>query len=495
MRAVLAGFISFALLFSVSQTQAAEVNRAQALHLLNRITYGPTPALMQEVERIGLGPFIEQQLHPEQIPPYTQLNQLLAPMVTTNSTLTQLTEAYMPPEHKGVKLTPEEKKAARRRMAIITDELREAKLLRAIYGPAQLQELMVDFWFNHFNVFEDKGADRILIGTYERDAIRPYAMGKFRDLLQATAKHPAMLFYLDNWLNTAPDSRFAKGKFKGLNENYAREIMELHTMGVDGGYTQQDVTTLARILTGWGFGVGKGKDKAERVAEFEFDPRRHDYSTKEFLGHTIRGTGADEVEQAIDILTHHPSTAHHIAYEIAQYFVADEPPESLVQQMAATFTRTDGDIRAVLSTMLYSKEFWDPQYAQNKFKPPLRFVVSAVRLSTVPLRDMEGVEKSISTMGEPLYHYLTPDGYPATNERWMNSDALLRRIGFAKELVNGRFSRKDSSGMKQVPDISADAMLSVFGSQFSPQSRSAVDKADGKLKPVMILSSPEVLYY
>ncbi len=411
-----AGFLALFFPLIVSTSPAiAQVNQEQALHLLNRITYGPTAASMAEVQRIGLSAYIEQQLHPERLQDPQGLQQALAQLSTTQMPLTRLAQSYMPRQAKGEKLTPEEQKSLRQRSKLIGDEMRQAKLLRAVYSPAQLQELMVDFWFNHFNVFQDKGADRILIGTYERDAIRPYAMGRFRDLLEATARHPAMLFYLDNWMNTDPGSRLARGKFKGINENYARDIMELHTMGVNGGYTQQDVTTLAHILTGWGLGLGKGEDRAEKMSEFAFDPRRHDFGGKQFLGHTIKGSGAGEIEQALDIIANEPSTAHHVSYEIAQYFVADDPPESLVRQMAATFTRTRGDIRAVLSTMLYSREFWNRNNEQNKFKPPLRYVVSAIRLSGDSVDDFGDVHNSIRAMGEPLYQYLTPDGYAATN--------------------------------------------------------------------------------
>ena len=206
------------------------------------------------------------------------------------------------------------------------------------------------------------------VSSYERDAIRPYTLGKFRDLLGATAKHPAMLVYLDNWLNTNPGSQDARGKENGINENYAREIMELHTMGADGGYTQADVTTLAHILTGWGLGKGK---TLEEKSVFYFDPKRHDNSDKVFLGQQIRGGGAEEIKQALDILARHPATAHHISYQLAQNFLSDNPPESLVAKMAETFKKTDGDIREVLSTMFKSPEFWDEQYFRKKFKPPI----------------------------------------------------------------------------------------------------------------------------
>lgn len=481
--------------FTISTPSAYAVDQGQALHLLNRITYGPNSYAIAQVQQMGLSAYIEQQLHPEHLQDSKELQQALAQLTVLNQTLPQLTEEYTRANEKGERPTPEEKKAERNQQKIIGDEMREARLLRAIYSQTQLQELMVDFWFNHFNIFQDKEAVRVLMGTYERDAIRPYAMGKFRDLVDATAHHPAMLFYLDNWLNTDPNSKVARGRFTGLNENYAREIMELHTMGVNGGYTQQDVTTLARILTGWGLGYGKGETKAEKLSLFSFDPRRHDFGDKVLLGHTIRGSGEQEVEEAIDIIVNHPATAHHISYEIAQYFVADKPPESLVGAMAATFTKTGGDIRAVLSTMLYSKEFWSLENVQNKFKPPLRYVVSSIRLSGVQPTDFDKVHNAIKSMGEPLYQYLTPDGYSATNERWLNSDALLKRIDFAKQVAGGKFGQGDTTTRGVDPVTMTNSMLTVFDNQFSVNSHTAVDSADSKLKPVLILSSPEFLYY
>ncbi len=482
------------LLFNAESLPAAE-DPNQVLHLLNRITYGPTPFEQAEVQRIGMSAYIEQQLHPENIPDSQQLQQALAALSTTRESLYELSQQYLPPEEN---LSPDEKKAARQKAKIVVDEMREAKLLRAIYSQAQLQELMVDFWFNHFNVFVDKGPDRILIGTYERDAIRPHTMGKFRDLLEAVSHHPAMLVYLDNYLNTDPNSMAARGKKNGINENYAREIMELHTMGVNGGYTQADVTTLAHILTGLGLGYGPRKDRAEKFSEVAFDPKRHDFSSKEFLNTPVYGRGEQEIEQALDMIANQPATAHYISYKIAQYFVTDNPPETLVKAMADTFTRTGGDIRSVLSTMLYSKEFWDPKNTNNKFKSPLRYAVSAIRLSGAPVYDMDVLHQHIQQMGEPLYACLTPDGYANVNDIWLNSDALLKRIDFARVTVNGKFLKKDDSRQSSVKptEVSLPSMISAMGGLLSANTQKTINNAEQpKIKPILLLSSPEFVYY
>jgi uncharacterized protein (DUF1800 family) len=452
----------------------------QIVHLLNRVSFGPAAGDIETVRRMGVDAYLEQQLRPSLLPKSQLLDQRLSELSTLDASLTSLAEKYGPPP--GAKdLPPDERKEMEKRQQIIVQELAEAKILRAILSPAQLQEAMVDFWFNHFNVFAGKGADKVFIGGYERDAIRPYALGKFRDLLDATAHHPAMLFYLDNWLNTDPNSIIARNRKIGINENYAREIMELHTLGVNGGYTQQDVTALARILTGWG--LGEGREMADR-AVFYFEPRRHDYGEKIWLSYDVRGAGAPEVEQALDILARHPSTAKHIAYELAQYFVADNPPQSLVDKLAAAFRSSDGDIATVLRTLFHAPEFWDAKYAQKKFKPPFRYVVSALRAAdAVPPGDTRMIQGAIGQMGEPLYHCLTPNGYANTNDQWLNSDALLKRIDFAKKL----------SGF--IGDDRTSGIAHALGETWSANTLATVDKAESKMKPILLLSSPEFVYY
>jgi len=322
---------------------------------------------------------------------------------------------------------------------VVDDELMQAKVVRAILSERQLQEVMTDFWFNHFNVFLYKETDQIYTPSYERDAIRPHALGKFRDLLLATAQHPAMLVYLDNWQSIGPDSS-AAGKPKpgqsqpqrGLNENYGREVMELHTVGVNGGYTQADVTSLAKILTGWTI------DHPEYGGGFVFDPRKHEPGPKQWFGQTIQDNGFDEGKAALEWLAAQPQTARFISYKLAQRFVADDPPPALVERMAKTFLTTDGDIKEVLRTMERSPEFWSRKYYRAKVKTPLEFVASAFRATETNPANPGAIVNTLKTMGEPLYQMQPPTGYPMTADRWMNSAAIVDRLNFALALTGGK---------------------------------------------------------
>ena len=352
----------------------------------------------------------------------------------------------------------------------IVAELSMAKMTRAVYSERQLQEMMVDFWYNHFNVYAAKGADRWLITEYERDAIRPYAMGKFRDLLGATAKSPAMLFFLDNWLSADPVAwqklqqeqqgrrmmrggpfgrpRFPQGgpaangnpndpnanakQERGLNENYGRELMELHTLGVDGGYTQDDVVNVAKAFTGWSI------RQPRRDAEFFFEERLHDTSVKTVLGHKIHEGGMKDGEEVLDILARDPHTAHHISFELAQRFVSDNPPAALVDRMAQTFLKSDGDIREVLHTMIYSPEFWSKEAYRAKIKTPFELVASATRAVGAEVDIPLLLVQWTSRIGEPLYQCEPPTGYSDNADAWVNTGALLSRMNFSLALTSNR---------------------------------------------------------
>ena len=317
--------------------------------------------------------------------------------------------------------------------AVVATELQQAKVLRAALSERQLLEVMTDFWFNHFNVFQYKDRDSYLTTGYERDAIRPHALGKFRDLLGATAQHPAMLFYLDNWLSIGPHSVAAgHGGQSGLNENYGRELMELHTLGVDGGYTQADVTEAARVFTGWTIA------NLDDGGQFQFDPRRHDPGNKTVLGKTFYEAGSDEGMRLLDMLASHPSTAHFISKKLAMRFVSDDPPESLVKRMAATFLSTDGDIREVLRILFKSPEFWSPKVYRAKVKTPLEFVVSALRASGTEIVLPDSSVGTIASMGMPPYGCVPPTGYSMMAESWENQGDLLARFNFATNLTQGK---------------------------------------------------------
>ncbi len=339
---------------------------------------------------------------------------------------------------------------------VVTDELVSAKLVRAVYSDRQLQEVLTDFWFNHFNVFVGKGPDRYMLAGYERDAIRPYAMGKFEDLLVATAQSPAMLFYLDNWLSVGPNSDVAngipkragddwrkrerkpgpvnqsKGKRNGLNENYGRELMELHTLGVNGGYTQKDVTEVAKVLTGWTL------TQPREGGGFKFDERMHEPGDKVVLGHKIKFNGEKEGYELLHILAHHPSTAKFICTKLAVRFVSDDPPQGLVDRMTQTFLKKDGDIREVMKTMLQSPEFWSPSEYRVKVKTPLEFTVSALRATGADLTDAMPVAHQLQNMGMPLYGMQPPTGYSEKSDAWVNSSALLGRMNFALAFTAGK---------------------------------------------------------
>jgi uncharacterized protein (DUF1800 family) len=317
---------------------------------------------------------------------------------------------------------------------VVATDLAQGKLLRAIYTNRQLEEVLTDFWFNHFNIYLDKGADHFLITEYERDVIRPHVLGRFRDLLEATAKSPAMLFYLDNWQSRAPgEAGRGKRPAGGLNENYGRELMELHTLGVDGGYTQHDVTEVARCFTGWTI------DQPGQGGPFSFNRRMHDEGEKIVLGIRIPARGGiEDGEKVLDILARHPSTAHFIARKLAIRFVADNPPPALVERMAQTFLKTNGDLRAVMKTLLESGEFWSIGAYRTKVKSPFELVASAVRAADGDVDFASGLVNQVAQMGEPLYRKQEPTGYSNSSQQWLNSAGLLARMNFAVNLADNK---------------------------------------------------------
>jgi uncharacterized protein (DUF1800 family) len=357
---------------------------------------------------------------------------------------------------------------------VVAYDLLESKLLRAIESNRQLAEELDDFWFNHFNVFYEKGSDRFLIPEYERDVIRPNVLGKFRDLLEATAKSPAMLFYLDNFQSVRADvdanNKNRKVK-RGLNENYGRELMELHTLGVNGGYTQQDVTEVARCFTGWTiFEPRKG-------GGFFYNDKLHDKGEKVVLGHVIpAGGGIEDGEQVLDILATHPSTAHFISKELAQRFVADNSPDALVEKMAQTFLATSGDIREVMKTMLDSKEFWSQGAYRAKLKTPFEMVASSVRALGADVTDAWALANRVGDLGEPLYRKQEPTGYSNMNSEWVNSAALLNRMNFALQLAKNGIAgvKVDTRRFGNNPEMVAKTLMYRSA---SPETRSAINKA------------------
>jgi uncharacterized protein (DUF1800 family) len=562
----LLGFAAFVQLAlgKKKETQASAAaqmdQRKQAVHVLNRLAFGPRPGDVDHVMAIGVDNWIDQQLHPDKIDD-NALDARLSPFRTLHMSTHEIVENFpseqmikavadgrqslpsdpqkraiyqaqleryqnkedrkqqtavagpdkmadderflrlqermnadqkvedlldMPPDERMktlLQMSPEDQRvvtdslqgdkrdeflegmnprqretvgAINHPQQVVNNELVEGKLLRAIYSSRQLQEVMTDFWFNHFNVFVGKGPEHYLLTSYERDVIRPHALGKFEDLLVATAQSPAMLFYLDNWLSVGPNSDVAngipkranndwkrrvrnngqtnqsKGKRNGLNENYGRELMELHTLGVNGGYTQQDVTDVARVFTGWTLkqpNLGGG---------FTFEERTHEPGDKTVLGHRIKPKGEKEGLEVLHILAHHPSTAKFVCTKLAVRFVSDDPPQALVDRMAQTFLKKDGNIREVLKTMLDSPEFWAPDAYRAKVKTPLEFVVSAVRASGAEVTDAMPIAHQLQNMGMPLFGMQPPTGYSMKADAWVNSSALLGRMNFALALTSGK---------------------------------------------------------
>ena len=405
-------------------------------------------------------------------------------------------------------------------MRSVIAELTAQKIVRAVYSDRQLEEVLTDFWFNHFNVFAGKGQTRIYLTEYEREAIRPHVLSHFRELLEATAKSPAMLFYLDNARSADPSfAKFAESRLEyveargmrgaaghkgtkatpdqidqvrkniptGINENYARELMELHTLGVDGGYTQQDVVNLARALTGWTI-AGPRRPEA---GQFVFNPRMHDRGEKVVLGHRIKaGGGIEDGEQVLDILASHPSTARFISTALVRRFVADQPPAALVARAADTFRRTDGDLREVMRTILTSPEFFAPAAYRAKVKTPFEFVVSALRATGADVQDARALVREVQQLGMPLYMCQPPTGYKDTGDAWVNTGALVGRMNLAVRLAGGqlRGTSLDASAINS-PEAAIDRFL--YG-DVSDSTRSTIAKATGAPRTLALtLGAPE----
>ena len=455
--------------------------RERALHVLNRLAFGPRPGDVDRVVATGVSAWVERQLRPASIDDRATEAALagLPTLAMSNAELvarfeTPLVEARKRLKKDGATGDAANGDAAERlkdlvppenRPRKILEELTEARLVRAVQSERQLNEVMVDFWMNHFNVDARKGLDRIFIASFERDTIRPRIWGRFEDLLLATAKSPAMLFYLDN-ARSAADAEHrppAFGRFRaaaagkgptGLNENYARELLELHTLGVDGGYTQQDVTELARVLTGWSIALPRGADAARagnrggrggrfaapdaEPGSFLFRERLHDVGTKTVLGHRFGPNGGmDEGEAALRLLARHPSTARHLATELCRRLVADAPPPALVERVASRYMATGGDLTETVRAIVTSPEFFDPRTFRAKTKSPFEYAVSAVR-AVGGSTDGRALGRQVAEMGEPLYLCQPPTGYSDASEPWVNSGALLARLNFALALTAGR---------------------------------------------------------
>jgi uncharacterized protein (DUF1800 family) len=558
-----------------SKASAGLTENQKIIHLLNRIGYGPRAGDVERVKRMGIDKYIELQLNPERIDDQA-IEAKLANYPSLRMSASEIQEKYPPPQflarELGLKkgknapvLPPGEgadenaKREYRQQVMayyqehnlrppqLLLQDLQAQKIIRAAYSERQLQEVMTDFWFNHFNIFWAKNADRNLTTDYEMSVIRPRTMGKFKDLLLATAKSPAMLVYLDNFQSMSPDAKLPdarqmrgqgglqrrrnalggplggfgnprlndpnypnqqrnqqndrdmqrdqmnqqqqqrqaqippgqKGRKPGINENYAREIMELHTLGVEGGYAQKDVQEVARCLTGWTL------DRPRQGTQFVFRSFMHDDKEKTVLGHTIpAGGGIKDGEMVIDILAHHPSTAKFISTKLVRRFVSDTPPQSLVDRMTAVYTKTDGDIREMLRTIFTSPEFNSKEAYRAKIKSPFELAASAIRALGADVNAPLQTVQFIAKMGEPLYLYQAPTGYPDRADQWVNTGSLLERLNFGLALTTNKlrgaaFDVKRAVGNTDMSDrqrVMEQAIISLLNGDISPQTRSVLDK-------------------
>jgi uncharacterized protein (DUF1800 family) len=532
------------------RANASSADLDRAVHLLNRLGFGPRPGDIEELLSRGVDSYIEQQLNPDHLKLTAILQAELDALPTLQMQIGELTGEYQvaiaqflsqqnqqaqQAEQTQTPLQPAPMSGRRQIIREVAFDATRNRLIRAIDSPRQLEEVMIDFWYNHFNVFIGKALDRVLVGHYEQQAIRPHALGRFRDLLGATAKHPAMLFYLDNAQSVVPGfiapaaARLRGGTnlpppgrpvlANGLNENYARELMELHTLGVDGGYTQKDVTELARMLTGWTFDRRDSSGQA-----FRYDDRRHDHGEKIWMGRKTELTGLAEGEWALDTLAAHPATARHIGFKLAQYFVADQPPDRLVQTLAQAFLKSEGDIRQVLRSLFNSAEFWDPAY--TKFKTPYQFVVSSVRAAGISLpSNVQVLQGSLIQLGMPLYGCPTPDGYKNTEVAWLSADAMTRRLSFATALANGRVAlnraidvnsragvtnalstastatnaqpaaraQGNPNAPTSMPALDWNALLHTLGPTIKSKTRAVIETSSPDMRAALVLGSPEFM--
>ena len=468
---------------SREQTADEQVNQ-----LLSRLTFGARAGDAAAVRAMGVDKWIDLQLHPERIGD-SKSDQYFAALESYNTSSQELQRKYPPPNQllqrlqaKGDRSKLSAADSAELREATagprkVTIEAQSGRVDRALLSERQLQEVMTDFWLNHFSVYIQKGPpERYQLAQYESTVIRPNSLGKFRVLLEAVAKSPAMLFYLDNWESQADSNRPRLVRRRGgLNENYGRELLELHTLGVDGGYTQQDVINVARALTGWTFPrpqLGGGA--------FEFNPQMHDAGAKVVLGHRLAaGRGIEDGEDVLDIVSRHPSTAKYIAFKLARRFVSDTPPAELVERAAATFRRTDGDIRAVVRTIITSKEFFSRAAYRSKVKSPFEVVVSALRALGAQPDGTLRTAQTIATLGEPIYGHQAPNGWPETGDQWMNTGSILNRINFGVAIAAGRIpgvspvNWKGAESLQNAPiEQQVDGVVgALLGGGVSPDTR------------------------
>ncbi len=506
----------------------------QVRHTLNRLAFGARPGDVDRVRAIGVDQWIALQLQPSRIRD-TAVERIVRDLPTLSLSSRELLERYPPPQVVRAQMrrtdmsrddSLELRRAGQESRRVLA-EMQIAKVARAVASERQLEEVMVDFWENHFTVFAGKGPERYFIAAYEREAIRPHALGRFRDLLGAVAKSPAMLFYLDNWQSSVEEGRpslecgmrntecdrqparrrrtirnpqsavrIPADRRRGLNENYARELLELHTLGVDGGYTQQDIINVARAFTGWTL------EQPRRSGGFIFRSAMHDAGEKVILGQRIgAGHGMEDGETVLDILTAHPSTARFIATKLARRFVSDDPPASLVDRAAETFRRTQGDIREVVRTIVTSQEFFASAAYRAKVKSPFELVVSALRVMNATPDMTARSAQVVARLGQPLFLHQAPNGWPERGDAWINTGAILNRINFGLAMAGGAIPSARPERWPRYAELSSvpraaqvDGVIAGFlGGEASVESRGILERGENPLATTELAPDPTLV--
>lgn len=503
-RAALLAVASSAALLAACASLTPQLDAPAQLRAANRIGWGANQAQLDQIARLGWGDYVEQQLRADAnapLPTFAQ-DQITALDISSKPLMQRVQEVEPLRKNQDKPPTEPERVAARQAYQNAlnkgTREATHRQLLRALYSDQQLLEHISAFWFNHFSVHQYKREIRVLVSDYEDRALRPNALGSFRTMLGAVARHPAMLRYLDNDQNGIPK----------VNENYARELLELHTLGVDGGYSQRDVTEVARVLTGFSVRLEPENPKLppkfdgqyRRDGLFEFNPARHDFGDKQVLGQTIKGRGADELDQVLDLLVAHPSTARFISRKLAQYFLADEPPAAIVSSMAAAFQKSGGDIKATLRPLLYAPEF--AQAAPAKFKDPQHYLLSSLRagFEGQAMLNSQPLAGWLRRLGQGLYDRQTPDGYPPQAAAWNSAGQMSVRFEIARQIGGGvpaLFRAEAADAPKPPPapyKLDAPPIRPRIEASLSPSTRSALAQADTpQLWLALLLSSPEFM--
>ncbi len=537
-RAAVVQLVATAAILACNRPAAAQSGTAEAraIHLLQRATYGPRSNDISKVMELGVEGWLDWQMRPEQIDDIEFKTRLSNYGAATMSP-TELLAEYPPPRvlqerlGEGDSLTPERRRQLMREMGAsppgrILAELASARLQRAVYSEQQLEAIMTEFWFNHFNVFWGKGPTRWLVSDYENNSIRPHVFGKFEKMLAATASHPAMLVYLDNWRSAGPESQAARfverrGGTLGLNENYARELLELHTLGVDGGYTQHDVVEVARAFTGWTldngreWGRGMRREQSQRRGglpdrvAFKFRRQMHDQGQKTVLGRTLpSGQGIEDGLEVLHMLALHPSTAHHLATKLVEAFVSDSAPASLVDEIAGIYLETEGDLRAVTQALFTAEQFYVAENIGAKVKSPFELIASALRMSAADVGSSRRLFGALRELGHVPYLETAPTGYPNTDPEWVSSGAMLQRLNFGLALAAGRI---DNVNLNLLPGSSTtidpvtavlDALLpGVNTAQLESVVRAdletnAISARERDMRTVgLVLGSPEFQYH